>query len=167
MKRLILLTALLNSASVHAGIIDDDINLQCGPFFIAVTETLKNSVDNKIREFRNTTINGTNHKTETITYDVERLTEDEPASRLNPNRNGRITDTEIVMDYYSDTLRINRVSGILSVEELKNTGDIVLGLYELVTVARYSCTSHTRKALNNAIKEHNKTRKESISKRKF
>jgi hypothetical protein len=165
-KRLILLIALLNSGSVYAGIIDDDINLQCGPFFIAVTETLKNNVDNKIREFRNTTINGTNHKAETITYDVERLTEDEPASRLNPNRNGRITDTEIVMYYYSDTLRINRVSGILSVEELKDTGDYGMG-YELLTVARYSCTSHTRKALNNAIKEHNKIRKEKKKKRKF
>ena len=156
MKRLLFLTAVLNSAYIHAGIMDDDINLVCDYYLIAVTTTFKQDVQNKIRDDRQ-------HKAG-ITYDVVTLVEDQLAPRLNPHDTGWITDTEIDVRHDSGYLTINRRSG-LAVNS-KVTGDNFFDLQK-VPVSRHSCTSHSRKTLDNIITRHNRVIKESTSDRKF
>ena len=76
MKQLLLLTALLNSGSVYAGIIDDDINLVCDYYLIAVTTTFAQDLENRLSD-RN------QHEAD-ITHDVVKLVEGQLAPRLNP-----------------------------------------------------------------------------------
>lgn len=155
MKQLLLLTALLNSASVHAGIIDDDINLVCDYYLIAVTTTFKQDVQNRMRD-------DLQHEAR-ITHDVVKLVEGQLAPRLNPQGWGSITDTEITLSQgmYGDTIRINRQSGVAVVSEF------VAFDKPSKFISRHSCTSHSRKALDSIITRHNRAIKESTSDRKF
>lgn len=155
MKRLILLTALLNSASVHAGIIDDDINLVCDYYLIAVTTTFAQDLDNRLSD-RN------QHEAD-ITHDVVKLVEGQLAPRLNPQDIGWITDTEITLSegMFGDTIRINRQSGVAVVSKS------VLSSEPSKFISRHSCTSHSRQVLDNIITRHNRAIKESTSDRKF
>jgi hypothetical protein len=154
MKRLILLTALLNSASVHAGIIDDDINLVCDYYLIAVTTTFKQDVQNRMRD-------DLQHKAR-ITYDVVKLVEGQLAPRLTPQDRGSITDTEIAVGTYSSGyIKINRQSGVAVVSEW-----VALDKPSKF-ISRHSCTSHSRQVLDNIITRHNRAIKQSTSDRKF
>ena len=151
-----LLLGSLTASFVQAKIMDDDINLVCDYYLIAVTTTFKQDVQNKIRDDRQ-------HKAG-ITYDVVTLVEDQLAPRLNPHDTGWITDTEIDVRHDSGYLTINRRSG-LAVNS-KVTGDNFFDL-QTVPVSRHSCTSHSRKTLDNIITRHNRVIKESTSDRKF
>lgn len=155
MKRLILLTALLNSASVHAGIIDDDINLVCDYYLIAVTTTFAQDLENRLSD-RN------QHEAD-ITHDVVKLVEGQLAPRLNPQGWGSITDTEIYLSegMFGDTIRINRQSGVAVVSKS------LLSSEPSKFISRHSCTSHSRQILDNIITRHNRAIKESTSDRKF
>jgi len=154
MKRLILLTALLNSASVYAGIIDDDINLVCDYYLIAVTTTFKQDVQNRMRD-------DLQHKAR-ITYDVVKLVEGQLAPRLKPQDRGSITDTEIAVGTSSSGyIKINRQSGVAVVSEWVDYDNPPR------LISRHSCTSHSRQILDNIITRHNRAIKESTSDRKF
>ena len=159
MKRLILLTALLNSGSVYAGIIDDDINLVCDYYLIAVTTTFAQDVQNIMKD---------DLQRKEITFDVVTLVEDQLAPSLNPKHYGWITDTEISISTDSDSFRhnmhINRQSG-MAVKSKWVDNYIRDGKW--TTVSRHSCTSHSRQVLDNIITRHNRAIKESTSKRKF
>jgi len=151
-----LLLGSLTASFVQAKIMDDDINLVCDYYLIAVTTTFKQDVQNRMRE-------DCQHKAG-ITYDVVTLVEGKLAPRLNPQESGWITDTEIDVSHDSGDLTINRQSGLAVKTELK--GDNLLDA-QIVPISRHSCTSHSRKALDNIITRHNRAIKESTSDRKF
>lgn len=151
-----LLLGSLTASFVQAKIMDDDINLVCDYYLIAVITTFKQDVQNKIRDDRQ-------HKAG-ITYDVVMLAEGELAPKLNPQDKGWITDTEIAVatgTYTKHYIDINRQSGIAVVSEFTDFNN------PSKFISRHSCTSHSRKALDNIITRHNRAIKESTSDRKF
>jgi len=145
------------TASIHAGIIDDDINLACDYYLIAVTTTFAQDLENRLSDDRQ-------HKAR-ITYDVVKLVEGRLAPRLNPQEIGWITDTKITLSSgymsYGEKIRINRQSGVA-----------VVSVFVDITkpnqfISQQSCTPRSRKALDNIITRHNREIKESTSDRKF
>jgi hypothetical protein len=151
-----LLLGSLTASFVQAKIMDDDINLVCDYYLIAVTTTFKQDVQNSLGDNRQ-------HKAG-ITYDVVTLVEGKLAPRLNPQDSGWITDTEIGVIHGSGYLTINRQSGLAVKTGLK--GDNLFDA-QIVPISRHSCTSHSRKALDSIITRHNRAIKESTSDRKF
>jgi hypothetical protein len=142
------------TASIHAGIIDDDINLVCDYYLIAVTTTFKQDLENRLNDYRR------QHEA-LITYDVVTLVEGQLAPRLNPQDNGFITDTEIDLHGSGSGLAIDRHSGVAVYSTRVEYGK------PWERISRHSCSSHSRKVLDNIITRHNRAVKESTPDRKF
>jgi hypothetical protein len=155
-RTMIFLAFLSNSVSAISAIIDDDINLVCGPYLFSITTTIADKVNNKFDK--------RNYKSADMHYDYVVLQKNKLAKELNLERSGTISYTEIFMSdgYY---FTVSRQTGTLKVSKIDFNS-----LWEGIKpkpLAKYSCKSTSRKRLDNLIKNHNKPINDSYSDRKF
>lgn len=129
---------------------DEDINLECGPHLIAITQSIKQ----KLRSL------GPAANGESVTWDVTTLRKGQHAGKLDPYHGAVAFEREIDLDDGNESFLLDRMKGHVTLYQRDMD-------YKWVRKGRYNCKLSTLKALKLKIKAHNDKVKKQISKRKF
>jgi len=145
-------------SNVSAGSFDEDINLECGPHLIAITQTMTQ----KLRSLGSQ--NGA-----PVTWDVTTLKKGQQAEDIGPYLGAILFDSEISFGRNTglgeESFTIDRMQGLLTWHQNNYMDSGVLQNW--VRKGPYKCKLSTRKKLNRKIESHNEVVRKTGPKRKF